>query len=210
MAPFQKISSKDIKDDKKERPEGQLMVKQASRETLKLSTESPSISQKDTSERSLNANPDIVTSTHTETPSIFKKKKDQMPKGVEMKVLKNEAFTEDELQDAWKHFIELRKKKVVSEMEQLILTRQMTKKGMNALVMLNSPLEIAILDRIEVDLVNFLREALSNDKLVVQKEIREDSKKEKIFTSKDKYDYMLKEQPLLQKLKDKLGLDFEY
>ena len=30
-----------------------------------------------------------------------------------------------------------------------------------------------------------------------------------IFTSKDKYDFMVKEQPLLQKLKDKLGLDFE-
>ena len=68
----------------------------------------------------------------------------------------------------------------------------------------------AILDRIEADLVNFLREALSNDQLVLQKEIREDLKKGKIFTSKDKYDFMVKEQPLLQKLKDKLGLDFEY
>ena len=38
----------------------------------------------------------------------------------------------------------------------------------------------------------------------------EDPKKDKIFTSKDKYDFMVKEQPLLQKLKDKLGLDFEY
>ena len=66
------------------------------------------------------------------------------------------------------------------------------------------------MDRIEADLVNFLREALSNDQLVLQKEIREDLKKGKIFTSKDKYDFMVKEQPLLQKLKDKLGLDFEY
>ena len=86
----------------------------------------------------------------------------------------------------------------------------MIKKGMNAFIMLNSSLEIAILDRIEADLVNFLREALSNDQLVLQKEIREDLKKGKIFTSKDKYDFMVKEQPLLQKLKDKLGLDFEY
>ena len=99
---------------------------------------------------------------------------------------------------------------MVSEMEQLILTLQMIKRGMNAFIMLNSSLEIAILDRIEVDLVNFLREALSNDQLVLQKEIREDLKKGKIFTSKDKYDFMVKEQPLLQKLKDKLGLDFEY
>ena len=120
------------------------------------------------------------------------------------------AFTEVELQDAWKYFVDLRKKTVVSEMEQLILTRQMIKKGMNALIILNSSLEIAILDRIEIELVNYLREALSNDQLVLQKEIREDPKKDKIFTSKDKYDFMVKEQPLLQKLKDKLGLDFDY
>ena len=78
-----------------------------------------------------------------------------MLKEVEAKGSKNEAFTEVELRDAWKYFVDLRKKRVVSEMEQLILTRQMTKKGMNALIILNSSLEIAILDRIEVELVNF-------------------------------------------------------
>ena len=187
-----------------------MIVEQGSIDSLGLSPESSHINQKEVSESSLNEKNDAVSPTGKETPSIFKKKNDQTLKGLEAKASKNEAFTEVELQDAWKHFIELRKKEVVSEMEQLILTRQMIKKGMNAFIMLNSSLEIAILDRIEADLVNFLREALSNDQLVLQKEIREDLKKGKIFTSKDKYDFMVKEQPLLQKLKDKLGLDFEY
>ena len=159
---------------------------------------------------SLELKPDSLSPTQKETPSIFKKKKDQRSKEVKEKVLKNEAFTEVELQEAWKNFIELRKKKVISEMEQLILTRQITKKDMNALIVLNSSLEIAILDRIEVELVNFLRKTLSNDQLIVHKEVKEDPKKDKLYTSKDKYDFMVKEQPLLQKLKDKLGLDFEY
>ena len=159
---------------------------------------------------SLESKPDSLSPTQKETPSIFKKKKDQPAKEVKEKILKNEAFTEVELQEAWKNFIELRKKKVVSEMEQLILTRQITKKDMNALIVLNSSLEIAILDRIEVELVNFLRKTLSNDQLIVHKEVKEDPKKDKLYTSKDKYDFMVKEQPLLQKLKDKLGLDFEY
>jgi DNA polymerase-3 subunit gamma/tau len=153
---------------------------------------------------------EILSPSQKETPSIFKKKKDQPLKEVKEKILKNEAFTETQLQAAWKDFIELRKKKVVSEMEQLILTRQITKKDMNALIVLNSSLEIAILDRIEIELVNFLREALSNDQLTLQKEVKEDPKKDKLYTSKDKYEFMVKEQPLLQKLKDKLGLDFEY
>ena len=154
--------------------------------------------------------PEILSPSQKETPSIFKKKKDQPLKEVKEKILKNEVFTETQLQAVWKDFIELRKKKVVSEMEQLILTRQITKKDMNALIVLNSSLEIAILDRIEIELVNFLREALSNDQLTLQKEVKEDPKKDKLYTSKDKYEFMVKEQPLLQKLKDKLGLDFEY
>ena len=186
------------------------MVVQAATDALELSPESPYVSQKEASENSLNEKHNFVSPTGKETPSIFKKKNDQMLKEVEAKGSKNEAFTEVELRDAWKNFVDLRKKRVVSEIEQLILTRQMFKKGMNALIILNSSLEIAILDRIEVELVNFLREALSNDQLVLQKEIREDPKKDKIFTSKDKYDFMVKEQPLLKKLKDKLGLDFEY
>ena len=161
---------------------------------------------------SLESKSEIVSPTQKqkETPSIFKKRKDQLVKDVREKIGKNEVFTEVELQDAWKDFIEFRKNKVESEMEQLILTRQIIKKGTNALIKLNSSLEIAIFDRIEVDLVNFLREALSNDQLIVNKEIKEDPKKDKLYTSKDKYDFMVKEQPLLQKLKDKLGLDFEY
>ena len=230
---LQKIDSKELAEEKKEKQD-QSMSKEASETSSLVQKETPSILNKNITESpgegkdikedentdlvkrvesavpSLELKPDSLSPTQKETPSIFKKKKDQRSKGVKEKILKNEAFTEGELQEAWKNFIELRKKKVVSEMEQLILTRKITKKDMNALIVLNSSLELAILDRIEVELVNFLRETLSNDQLIVHKEVKEDLKKDKLYTSKDKYDFMVKEQPLLQKLKDKLGLDFEY
>ena len=229
----QKIDSKELAEEKKEKQD-QSMSKEASEKSSLVQKETSSIFNKNITESpgedkeikedentdlvkrvesavpSLELKPDSLSPTQKETPSIFKKKKDQRSKGVKEKILKNEAFTEGELQEAWKNFIELRKKKVVSEMEQLILTRKITKKDMNALIVLNSSLELAILDRIEVELVNFLRETLSNDQLIVHKEVKEDLKKDKLYTSKDKYDFMVKEQPLLQKLKDKLGLDFEY
>ena len=229
----QKIDSKELAEEKKEKQD-QSMSKKASETSSLVQKETPSIFNKNITESpgedkeikedentdlvkrvesavpSLELKPDSLSPTQKETPSIFKKKKDQRSKEVKEKILKNEAFTEGELQEAWKNFIELRKKKVISEMEQLILTRKITKKDMNALIVLNSSLELAILDRIEVELVNFLRETLSNDQLIVHKEVKEDLKKDKLYTSKDKYDFMVKEQPLLQKLKDKLGLDFEY
>ena len=230
--PHQKIDSKEIAEGKREKQTDQSIPKEAPDTSSLSQKEIPSILNKNKSpgERqevkedentdpvktvesaapSLESKPDSLSPTQKETPSIFKKKKDHPPKEDKEKILKNEAFTEGELQEAWKGFIELRKKKVVSEMEQLILTRQITKKDMNALIVLNSSLEIAILDRIEVELVNFLRKTLSNDQLIVHKEVKEDPKKDKLYTSKDKYDFMVKEQPLLQKLKDKLGLDFEY
>ena len=230
----QKIDSKEIAEGKREKQTDQSIPKEAPDTSSLSQKEIPSILNKNKTESpgerqevkedenidpvktvesaapSLESKPDSLSPTQKETPSIFKKKKDHPPKEDKEKILKNEAFTEGELQEAWKGFIELRKKKVVSEMEQLILTRQITKKDMNALIVLNSSLEIAILDRIEVELVNFLRETLSNDQLIVHKEVKEDPKKDKLYTSKDKYDFMVKEQPLLQKLKDKLGLDFEY
>jgi DNA polymerase-3 subunit gamma/tau len=232
--PHQKIDSKEIAEGKREKQTDQSIPKEAPDTSSLSQKETPSILNKNKTESPgerqevkedenidpvktvesaappLESKPDSLSPTQKETPSIFKKKKDHPPKEDKEKILKNEAFTEGELQEAWKGFIELRKKKVVSEMEQLILTRQITKKDMNALIMLNSSLEIAILDRIEVELVNFLRETLSNDQLIVHKEVKEDPKKDKLYTSKDKYDFMVKEQPLLQKLKDKLGLDFEY
>ncbi|MDB4316477.1 DNA polymerase III subunit gamma/tau [Cyclobacteriaceae bacterium] len=230
--PHQKIDSKEIAEGKREKQTDQSIPKEAPDTSSLSQKETPSILNKNKSpgERqevkedentdpvktvesaapSLESKSDSLSPTQKETPSIFKKKKDHPPKEDKEKILKNEAFTEGELQEAWKGFIELRKKKVVSEMEQLILTRQITKKDMNALIVLNSSLEIAILDRIEVELVNFLRKTLSNDQLIVHKEVKEDPKKDKLYTSKDKYDFMVKEQPLLQKLKDKLGLDFEY
>ena len=232
--PHQKIDSKEIAEEKREKQTDQSIPKEAPDTSSFSQKETPSILNKNKTESpgerqevKEDENTDLVKTVESaapflepksdslspiqkETPSIFKKKKDHPPKKNKEKILKNEEFTEVELQEAWKGFIELRKNKVVSEMERLIFTRQISKKGMNALIVLNSSLEFAILDRIEVELVNFLRETLSNDQLIVHKEVKEDPKKDKLYTSKDKYDFMVKEQPLLQKLKDKLGLDFEY
>ena len=115
---FQKAPLKDFGDDKKEKSKGQGMAVQAATDSLELSPESPYISQKEVSDNSLNEKHNFVSPTGKETPSIFKKKNDQMLKEVEAKGSKNEAFTEVELRDAWKNFVDLRKKTVVSEMEQ--------------------------------------------------------------------------------------------
>ena len=96
-------------------------------------------------------------------------------------------------------------------MEQLLLSRPLTKEDENELVIhLSSALEISILERFEHDLITFLREKLSNDFIAIRKEVEENKEKEQLYTSSDKYEYMSKINPKLKKLKERLGLDFEY
>ena len=145
-----------------------------------------------------------------ETPSLFRKKKESGLAEVAEKVIREEDFTEAQLQEAWSSFIELRKSQVIGEMEQLILSSKLTKKESEVVVFLNNSLEISIFERIEFELLAFFREALGNDRISLIKEVKEDTQKQKLYTSKDKYDFMLAQNPALQTLKDRLGLDFEY
>ena len=63
----------------------------------------------------------------------------------------------------------------------------------------------------KIDLHEFLRNKLQNDTIEVITKIQEKTDEERIpYTNKDKYEQMAKENPKLQNLKEKLGLDFDF
>ncbi|MBV6647295.1 MAG: hypothetical protein KI790_17690 [Cyclobacteriaceae bacterium] len=114
------------------------------------------------------------------------------------------------MQDAWDSFRASRKEQA-GDSESLILSREITKKDEETVLFhLGSALEAKILERFELDLIGHLREHLNNTVIQIEKEIREDESKKKLYTSSDKFDYMVQQNPALKDLKDKLGLDFEY
>ncbi len=95
--------------------------------------------------------------------------------------------------------------------EKLVLSRELVKKAGNEItIMLGSQLEINILEKFEPDLVQHLRRELHNDLIFLTKSVKEQKEGQKLYTSQDKYDFMVKENPSLKALKEKLGLDFEY
>ena len=60
-------------------------------------------------------------------------------------------------------------------------------------------------------LYSILRNKLQNDTIEVITRIQEKTNEERIpYTNKDKYEQMTKENPKLQNLKEKLGLDFDF
>lgn len=92
-----------------------------------------------------------------------------------------------------------------------MLKRKITKaQGNEVEVHLVSSLEITIFERIEIEVVGFLRSKLENDKISVIKSVEEVETSKKLYTSKDIYEYMAEINPAIVTLKEKLGMDFEY
>lgn len=64
--------------------------------------------------------------------------------------------------------------------------------------------------RIKTELVNFLREKSGNDSLSIEVKVpRETDENKKPYTSDEKFKYLSKKNPLLNKLKQEFNLDFE-
>ncbi|WP_425390565.1 hypothetical protein [Ekhidna sp.] len=146
-----------------------------------------------------------------ETPSIFGKKKKKVSEEEASPVIdkKENDFSNDDLQTAWKAFAT--QKTDAGDTERLVLSKSV-KKGENhsVILMLGSQLEVSFLEKFDTEVVQFLRSELQNDHIVIRTEIAEIKDEKKLYTSTDIFDYMVKENPDLKDLKDRLGLDFDY
>lgn len=145
-----------------------------------------------------------------ETPSLLKRTKEKVEE-VATGETREETFDNAMLGAAWQQFSEERINSGAGDAEKLVLSRELVKGDQSeAVIMLGSQLEISILEKMEQDMVTFLRAKLRNDLITIKKKVAEQEDNKKLYTSKDKFDFMLKQNPHLQALKDKLGLDFEY
>lgn len=146
-----------------------------------------------------------------ETPSIFGKKKAKEETTEAAAVADKQAneFSEEDLQRVWKAFGE--QKENAGDTERLVLGKAI-KKGADhqVILMLGSQLEVSFLEKFDTELVQFLRKELANDHVVIRTEIEEVEEAKKLYTSTDIFDYMVKQNPDLKDLKDRLGLDFDY
>lgn len=124
---------------------------------------------------------------------------------------KKECYTNDVVAKVWKAFGQQRIEAGAGDAEKLVLGRPMDAKEGNTIILhLGSQLEITILEQMEQELVQFLRKDLHNDLIVLKKEVAKQSTTRKVYTSQDKYDHMVEQNPALKTLKEKFGLDFEY
>jgi len=147
-----------------------------------------------------------------DTPSIFNRKKPKEEQGEEKPSVldkKSKEFNDEDLQRVWKSFGDSRKE--AGDTDKLILNREVEKGDEHQVIIhLASQLEVSFLEKLEVDLIQHLRTELENDHITLKREIMQEEESKKLYTSKDIFDHMVKENPNLKDLKDRLGLDFDY
>lgn len=120
-------------------------------------------------------------------------------------------FDESQVIEAWKAFRMKRLEAGASDTERLVLDRRLEKTGDTQVTLfMESQLEISILDKFEQDLIQHLRKTLDNTFVQIEKEVTEQESTRNLYTSKEKFEYMAQQNPVLRELKDRLGLDFEY
>lgn len=99
-----------------------------------------------------------------------------------------------------------------SDTEKLVLNRRLSKAEaeFNVKILLESQLEVSILEKFESDLIQFLRKTLDNTNVVIEREISEVELTKTLYTSRDKFEYMVQRNAALRDLQERLGLDFDY
>ena len=145
------------------------------------------------------------------TPSLSLDLAEEVEQGEEEEELIGEDdFSEAQLHELWEAYFE-KKKGVMSGIEYSILKKLPTlQKGHILDIAIKNGVEINILKKHEEELLTHLRKELNNSLISinhVQEEVKEE---ENLYTDMDKFNDMAKRNPVLLKLKDRLGLDPEY
>lgn len=70
--------------------------------------------------------------------------------------------------------------------------------------------EINVFKKLEEEIVSYLRKELRNSKILISHVLAEKVEEENLYTDMDKFNDMAKRNPVLLKLKDRLGLDPDY
>ena len=84
------------------------------------------------------------------------------------------------------------------------------KEGNQVEILISNKSQEIVIEKEKIDLHEYLRKKLENDAIEVITKIQENNKERVPYTNKDKYEQMAKDNPNLNTLREKLGLDFDF
>lgn len=101
-------------------------------------------------------------------------------------------------------------KKKTYQAEYHLLTQPFMLNGNTVTLPLHHPVQETLLHNLRGDLMTFLREQLSNQSIQVIGEMSTVEEKEMLYTNREKFEFLVKKNPALMELKDRLGLDTDF
>jgi hypothetical protein len=124
------------------------------------------------------------------------------------KIILNEAFTAEDVNQAWQSYAESRKK---FQAEYQLLQQGYDLHDNVLTVKLYSPIQEDLFNEIRLEVSTFVREKIRNTNLQVRGELVEIEDSQRVYyTAKDKFDHLIQNNPTLREFKDRFGLDTDY
>ncbi len=119
----------------------------------------------------------------------------------------NRSFTHQEAEEALRTFAGRRE----TTTEKMIFTAEFEIRGEVTIhFRLLNKLKEDMLNELKQELLDFLRKTLGNSAIQVSSEVTAEESKAKPRTEQEKFEAMLRKNPVLKELKDRLGLDLVY
>jgi len=124
--------------------------------------------------------------------------------------MRNNSFTFEKLLETYKHFVET----IKSNRPRLYSTLNTIEPVLSGthiveLTLSNQTLQKDFDKNLNHDMTHFLRDELANDTIIIEVKVAKQNEQQKLYTSEEKFKYMVSKNPALNELKKKLDLDFE-
>lgn len=122
-----------------------------------------------------------------------------------------DAFDFEQLSTQWNDFAN-QKKAAGRDVEYTVMKQDMylREDGTTIVLKLTNSVKIDILDKFRSDLITHLKSKLNNRNLKLETELVEEENQKMIYTNKEKFEYLAEKKPVLNLLKDRLGLDPDF
>ncbi|GAB3172010.1 DNA polymerase III subunit gamma/tau [Telluribacter humicola] len=119
-------------------------------------------------------------------------------------------LTVENLNAAWKEFIEIRKQERDSITEEVTLNREVELDGTTIRMALDNDLQKETIQALRGDLLTFLRQRFQESSLNIEPRVAPQEVKRMPYTPQEKFNYMAEKNPYLRELQQSLGLDVDF
>jgi DNA polymerase-3 subunit gamma/tau len=124
--------------------------------------------------------------------------------------LKN-PFTVDQLKQYWNEFAQKLKQEKRDIEYSIIANRELVMdEHFTIFIKLDNGVQLDQLNTFNVEMMGFLRKSLKNNHVLLRAEVSATEAKKVIYTSEDKFKYLLEKYPILDDLKRRLGLETDF